>query len=219
MSAKSFFSAEMMGSLVGWSSMLHMIFPQKEIPLKHEWHSLLEILGVLNIIGAHSPNHLFFPTGGGMDFENAGFAEYEEPGCIELRFSGGGSTSIVKPARLEFHKIDDSMAFSYFRLNLAPLVPFTGAQALPWLREGLVDMNGTYIPRKHWDSGIYDGKPIPDDSRLIYREWGKCMLIFGKGSPYNCVTTASFDSYMPETTTMDTEKFNEMLKRFSQTGV
>ena len=195
-----------------WVAILSKVFPDPVIPERYEWKSTEDILTILNIIGKKNKNHLFFPTGGGLDLTGADKAKYEF-GCIELKFDE--IRAIVKPGHLEFYKIDNTLSCSYFRLILADLAPSGCYEDLSCKREELLDIEGKYASRSYWDQGEYHGETLPESARLVIREWGKCMLIFGKGSPYNTEKFGKIDAYFKEMTNMETDKLNSFLIKLS----
>jgi hypothetical protein len=85
-----------------WIKIQKTIFPTG-IPESCVWKSISSIISVLNLIGLiDSSNHMFYPTGGGIDIEKASLSV--EDGCIEI-FTG--FTDIVKPEKLLFESFND----------------------------------------------------------------------------------------------------------------
>src|SRR5688500_16943356 len=94
-----------------WINIHERIFPLG-IPQKCEWIDLQSIASILDTIGStDNSNHMFYPTGGGLDIESAKLSN--EKGCIEI-FTG--ITDIIKPKRLLFESFDDPI-WNYFRIE------------------------------------------------------------------------------------------------------
>lgn len=176
-----------------WKEILQKLFPSA-VPCRAKWEHTDDIIAVLNILGETSGlNHLFFPSGGGLDLERAVRCE-REPGCIELITNG--CFNIVKPIRLLFESFNDDPQWNYFRLETGGLAP-TGVH--PNLRrdrlyEELTEVGGEfYASRSCWDDNEYDGKPLPDNSRVLMRYFRGAFVIFQKTSIYNRIP-ATYDA-------------------------
>lgn len=101
-----------------WKMIQEQLFPTV-MPSRVIWEDINDIIKILNIIGSiPSLNHMFYPTGGGMDLLEARLAN--EPGCLEL---DAGFIDIVKPKRLIFESIGKDTQWNYFRLEIANLKP------------------------------------------------------------------------------------------------
>ena len=170
-----------------WVEAQGRIFPLT-VPARATWESLEDVIAVLNILGETTDlNHLFFPSGGGLDLERA-FQSKHEPGCIELVTNR--IFNLVKPIRLIFESFNDDPQWNYFRLETGVLRPSGVYSNLPEgsLDEELTEIRGKiYASRSCWDDGSYRGKPLPKGSRLIVRWFSGAFVIFQKSSIYNQV--------------------------------
>lgn len=189
-----------------WRETLNVVFPDS-IPDRKEWASLEDIIKILNIIGKKT-NHAFFPQGGGFDVESACASEHER-GCLEITFDGG--VDIMKPEKLTFFKVNDTLLCSYFKLSLGKLQP---SGVYPGLTdyEMVKDTNGHYSDA---DEDYYS----TDDFRIVKRMFKGDIYIFGKGSPYNVAKFSKilFDAYVPEYSKRDLpeNEFNNFLNILS----
>lgn len=167
-----------------WKYAQKKLFPIRT-PGHAEWRGMEDIVSVLNTIGPKTNlNHLFFPTGGGLDLEHATLSQREE-GCIELVTNG--LVSLLKPKSLQFEGFGAGEEWDYFRLECAFLEP-SGVYESSSLRgyEEVLDLgDGQYVNRAHWDNGEFDGEPLPEGARPISRYFEGVFVIFQKTSTYN----------------------------------
>lgn len=171
-----------------WREAQQKLFPVA-VPLCASWERFDDIIAVLNIIGKSSNlNHLFFPSGGGLDLEGA-VKSHREPDCIELITSG--CINIVRPDKLVFYAFDDDPQWNYFRLETSGLHPSGVYQNLrkDLFYEEVTDVAGAvYADRSCWDDGEYGGESLPENSRLVSRYFHGSFVIFQKTSIYNMIT-------------------------------
>jgi serine/threonine-protein kinase len=175
------FSAEAMAK---WTKTLDEIFSGK-IPSSRVWTQVEEIDLVLAKVGsAKDSNHMFFPDGGGMDLEGCDIPQNATT-CLELKT--GGHVYVVAPRSLSFQAISDDHEWSYFRLETARLSASGVYDSDEGDSEEIVELpDGTLAPRWAWDSSSFEGKDLPDGSRLLVRVLsGGPFVIFSKGSTYN----------------------------------
>lgn len=192
-------------------------------PESVSWRDRNDIIDIMNMIGSMpSLNHMFIPSGGGMDFNYAKIAG--EEGCIELHASG--SIHIVKPLCLILENINKDFKWSYFRLELQEL-DSTGIAQVRDNREYLTE----YSPGKYtsWIYGNYgydeNDKPLPKGYRLIDRVLSGSYVFFMKSSVYNGIggtydarhskfNSFEFRQYI-ETLREDSKslKYNEFIKK------
>jgi hypothetical protein len=164
-----------------WIDIQNRIFPAG-IPEHFEWTELKDIISVLNTIGAiDNSNHMFYPTGGGLDVESAKLS-YEN-NCIEIYT---GLTDILKPKRLLFESFIDPI-WNYFRIETLELEPsgvYVKEEDFP--SEELLEIEtGKYISRSYWDEGEYLGHKLPYAARVLTRHLKGAFVIFAKSSYYN----------------------------------
>ncbi len=186
-----------------WAEVQSRFFPLG-VPARAVWEDIDDIVTILNVLGGTSNlNHLFFPSGGGLDLQRA-VRSTRENGCIEL-FTDG-YISVVKPTRLLFESFGDDPEWNYFRLETGVLEP-SGAYAqylTDWYEEDLTEIGGqTYVDSSCWDCGEYESKPLPEGSRLLTRYFRGSFVIFQKTSFYNQVMN-SYDAGHNE---MDADEF------------
>lgn len=173
------------GTTAKWRDVRERLFPHG-IPSRTEWTSLPHIVAVLSEVSeSGNYNHLFFPTGGGLDLLGAKVGRITS--TIELQF-GTSAIHVAKPARLLFEGIGH-VDWDYFRLELEYLSP-SGVYAKTWgsehdMEEVVELPNGNFVPRSCWDEDRWKGRPLPKKSRLLARFSEGSMVIFHKGSPYN----------------------------------
>lgn len=180
-----------MQNLKQWDELLVSLF-NNQIPEQNEWVNTSEIIGICNFIGRyHKFNHMFFPSGGGLDLHGA--RPSAEPGCIELYFtSNEKSVSILKPDRLIFQSFGALREWAYFRLETKPLQPTGVYESYKGIDEELTEITrGNYVERSWWDAGFYghdeEGAelPLPCEARVVTRHLNGSFVIFAKGSAYN----------------------------------
>jgi serine/threonine-protein kinase len=166
-----------------WIDIQKKIFPTG-LPTKCEWTNIAEIVYVLKIIGSlKNVNHMFFPRGGGFDLLDANLSS--EKGCIEILT--GGMIQIVKPSKLIFHSFQNAdPQWNYFRIEADTLTPSGVYENYDFPDEYLCEIsNGTYIDRKYWDDGEYEGNKLSSKARLVSRHFRGAFVIFQKTSTYN----------------------------------
>ncbi|QST02222.1 serine/threonine protein kinase (plasmid) [Pontibacillus sp. ALD_SL1] len=166
------------------------------------------IVQTLQTIGeSDAPNHLFMPSGGGLDLTGAALSH--EEGCMELHF--GFITKIVNPLSLTFHPIGEDPEWWYFRLNTKPFqesgvyeednhdvsnqTPFQKQtmQNLNYYGEEVLEVSpGEYADRAYWEEKHMgydeDGReiPLPEGVRVVIRAYnGGDFVVFPKISMYN----------------------------------
>lgn len=177
-------------SLKAWEEILNDIF-KNEIPTQKTWNNKVEIIEILNIIGAKKNlNHTFFPGGGGMDLDGAQDSIEDE--CIDLIF--GNVHMLVKPMELSFQSFGVNYEWSYFRLETEEIMPSGTYDDISeeWKREEVVVLpNNHYVNRNAWDEGEFynsetdEMEELPSGSYLMVRNRKGSFVIFAKGSLYN----------------------------------
>lgn len=163
-------------------------------PPSLEWTACDEIAEVLHRAGMRGEqfNHLYLPTGGGLDLAGARRSRVE-PGCIELVFSKE-SIDLVRPERLLLNIDWNEPLWSYFWLEGSTLPPsgvYPGDH--PSRREELCEVSpGDYRDSSTWDADFIghdgDGEPVPlpRTARRVTRWLSDTrFLLVCKSSPYN----------------------------------
>ena len=175
-----------------WVEVIKALFPYS-VPAHAEWTDIKEIKNVLNLISHYdSLNHLFFPSGGGLDLE-AVYDSYEEH-CLEMDF--GGLRQIVNPRILTFESIGKDLLWNYFRLECNPMKPVLKSTPENEYDEGVSEIS----PLEYVDYGVMEdgdlakqnGYNVTDYSRQVTRQLKGSFVIFSKNSFYNR-TTGTYD--------------------------
>ncbi|MDX2219085.1 MAG: protein kinase [Burkholderiales bacterium] len=151
-------------------------------PLRVEWRESEKIVEVLNMVARYnSLNHLFFPDGGGLDLSRCELGL--ESGTIELHAS---DVTILKPLRLMFEGFPNSPESNYFRLESCISEPLGEGSVYKGLYEEFVESGaGTYIPRKHWENGTWQGKAKSESCRFIRRYVRGAFVVAPKAGTFN----------------------------------
>lgn len=218
--------------LVLWEEMIIRIFGDKPNNPVHITDKT-EIINTLNSIGKDKAlNHVFLPSGGGLDLRRT--VPSNESGLVELQFDG--SPEIVNPESLTFYQFGDNPEWWYFRLNTLPFEP-SGIyeieveneptyksvlereieEEMKYIGEELVEITpGQYINRSFWDIG-YTGHdeygneiPLPPNARVVSRKYnGGAYVIFPKFSAYNNVPS----TYDARHNKVSAEQFEQYIKK------
>lgn len=172
-----------------WEKVISEIFPEG-IPQSYCWTDREEIINILNIIGSiHNLNHMFFPTGGGLDL--TGSKNSFEKDCIELLT--GGLYDLIKPSVLMFEKISENLDWSYFRIETHQLDPSGVYEKIDGNYEEVTELEpNIYVDRSVWDQNEFKGKPLQKSARVISRFFKGAFVIFKKSSIYNR-TSSTYD--------------------------
>lgn len=192
-------------NLSQWRYMQDRIF-NGSIPEIVQWKDKNKIINILKLIGSMpSLNHMFLPTGGGMDLDFADIASEDD--CIAMYASG--SIYILKPYRLIFENISDDYLWSYFRLELHEL----GAKVekeTTMNRESVTEYEpGKYISWIHGNYGYFEDKPLPESSRMVDRILSGNFVFFAKSSVYNDIS-GTYDSRHDK---FDTNEFRSYIEK------
>lgn len=192
-----------------WIEIQNKIFPTG-IPKNCEWTNLDDIVNVLNIIGSvDNSNHMFYPTGGGLDVESS--KKSSESNCIEI-FTG--LTDILKPKRLLFESFDDPI-WNYFRIETSELEPTGIYKEKDYPSEELTEIEtGKYVNRSYWDEGEYQGQKLPKSARVLTRHLKGSFVIFAKSSHYN----RNSSTYDARHNKMTAEEFRTYIEKTIKNG-
>lgn len=185
-----------------WMDVQRALFPLG-VPERAIWTDLDDIVRVLQVVGQRpNLNHLFFPSGGGMDLEGAARSD-READCIELDV---GTPALLKPKRLLFESFGRDPEWNYFRIEteeLAATGVYGDENDDDRAVEEVLDLGiGEYVDRAHWDSGEYRESRIPRRSRLVVRYRRGAFVVFRKTSTYNR-NPATYDARHNQMTTDD----------------
>jgi hypothetical protein len=232
-------------SLNAWAGLLKDLFPSGT-PTSARWTGdLSSMSAILNQIASPPrTNHLFLPSGCGMDLLEA-MPFDEEDGCLALR-TGDKSFEVLKPSVLLFEAVGSEPDWAYFRLESEPLEPcgvyddeeeadnevedendgnLTESSRKRRKIEELVRKSeevvlvapGIYAPRSAWDANEYDGEPLPETTQLVSRYLsGDPFVIFAKGSLYNMGQYVNFDAYDPECANQPAGDFRKFIGKLSE---
>jgi hypothetical protein len=232
-------------SLTAWAGLLKDLFPSGA-PTSAQWKGdLSSMSAILNQIASPPrTNHLFFPSGGGMDLLEA-MPFDEEAGCLALR-TGDNSFEVLKPSVLLFEAVGSEPDWAYFRLESEPLKPCgvyddeeeadneegnenDGDQTessrkrrkikelVRKSEEVVLVAPGIYAPRSAWDANEYEAEPLPETAQLVSRFLsGDPFVIFAKGSLYNMGRYRNFDAYDPEYANQPAADFRKFIEKLSE---
>lgn len=156
-----------------------------------------------------SLNHMFIPTGGGLDLQSVLKAQEED--CIIM--CAGGAYFLVKPKMLILENINKDFLWSYFRLELQQLMPI-GEECPIKSREMLTeDLPGHYISPICGNYGYYeDGTKLPDNYRVIDRFLEGTFVFFSKTSIYNRIS----GTYDARHNIMNTVQFRNYIEKMRE---
>lgn len=180
-----------------WHALIEELTPNGENRVV--WTSVSDIVAVLQRVADNArANHMYLPTGGGLDLEGAQ-RNVVEPGCIDLIFSS--HVQLLRPVRLALEVNRRDHDWSYLWLMSLPLSP-SGAYEYSEasLREELCEVApGEYRELNIWVEGALgydeygDEIPLPSSARRVVRWLGECrFLLVCKASTYNDIP-ATYD--------------------------
>jgi len=176
-------------------------------PTSANWNDRQQVVDVLNLIGRMpSLNHMFYPSGGGLDFIGAKLATENDCICLETDPCG---FVILKPSRLTAETFGKNIIWNYFRLELSTLKPvFETGQSDKCEELVTEDTPGHYISWKCGNYGYYDDDtPLPKGYRLVDRYFFGSFVFFCKGSIYNYI----HGTYDARHNTMSAEEFRQYI--------
>jgi len=181
-------------------------------PSSASWNERQTIVDVLNLIGRMPGlNHMFFPSGGGLDFIGAELAIENE--CICLKTDPYGSI-ILKPTRLIAETFSKAIIWNYFRLELDALKPVIEPDRSGKFEEFVTEVTpGHYISWKCGNYGFFDdGTPLPTGYRLVRRYLSGNFVFFCKESVYNYI----HGTYDARHNTMSATEFRKYIEDLRQ---
>ena len=200
-------------SLALWGAALGSIFPDG-IPASAKWTDLASIASVLNKVGTKpDSNHMFFPTGGGLDLDGASVLE-EEPDNLALK-TGERVREVVRPTVLLFESFGAEIEWAYFRLECESFPRTDVYEGSEGKNEEVVLLpGGEYAPRSAWDEDEYRGLRLSKSALLLVRETsGGPIVVFSKGSTYNL---GKPDAYSGRHAKVSAEQFRDFIRRSAE---
>lgn len=191
---------------IEWRELQTQLFPNTT-PQRVIWENLSDIVYILNLIGSTPAlNHMFYPSGGGMDLEGAKLGL--EANTVELVVDLN-CVDLIKPKRLIFENFDTDTQWNYFRIETEGLEP-TEKGNIYFDYEELVEIEPLhYIDRVYWDYGYYEGEKLPLGARLVLRHMKGDFVIFSKTSFYNRASS----TYDGRHNQMTTDEFREYIAK------
>jgi len=199
-----------------WFEIQTKLFPTS-IPRRVIWEDIKDIVKVLKVVATYDNlNHLFFPSGGGLDLEDCRLSV--EEGCIELDFQ---LIDIVKPKRLLFESFGYDHEWNYFRLETDELEPCgvyevkKGEKPFEEThdREEVTQVYpGHYKDYNYYENSYYiedDGYERPEGMKHVTRWFRGSFVIFNKRSIYN-QTSSTYDGRHNK---MTTDEFRDYIQR------
>lgn len=176
-----------------WKFLSHLLFGEYEAT-SASWTSCEMIMNVLNEIG-NLPvyNHMFLPSGGGMDFLKAEIAP--EAGCLYIYVYPYGCY-IVKPKILFFEGFSLDFRWNYFLLELEELSPVLDINNQINDEFLVEDSCAHYVSARYEQYGVYDydtGEKLPENYKVVKRYLRGKFLITEKYGPYNKIP-ATYDA-------------------------
>lgn len=200
-----------------WFEIQTKLFPTS-IPKRVVWEDINDIVKVLKVVSSYDNlNHLFFPSGGGLDLEDVRISHEEN--CIELDFQ---LISIVRPKRLLFESFGYDHEWNYFRLEADELVP-SGVYEVeqdeePYEknhdREEVTQVYpGQYEDYNFLENSLYREQEDyeyerPKEMKHVTRWFRGSFVIFCKRSVYN----RSLSKYDGRHNKMTTDEFRDYIK-------
>jgi len=181
-------------------------------PSSASWNERQTIVDVLNLIGRMPGlNHMFYPSGGGLDFTGAKLATENDCICLETDPCG---VTLLKPTRLMAETFGKHIIWNYFRLELKTLDPALQPDQTDKCKELVTeDTPGHYVSWKCGNYGYYDdGTPLPTGYRLVNRYLSGNFVFFCKGLIYNYI----HGTYDARHNTMSATEFRQYIEALRQ---
>lgn len=196
-----------------WRFLSHLLFGEYTAT-SASWTSCNMIANVLNEIGSLPVyNHMFLPTGGGMDFVKAEVAP--EDGCLYI-YTEPYACYIVKPKILFFEGFSLDFRWNYFLLELEEIFPVLATNNQKMDESLVEDYPGHYVSARYAQYGVYDydtGEKLPAEYKVVIRYLRGKFLIAEKAGPYNHMS-ATYDA---RHNMCDTKKFRAYIDMLSKT--
>jgi serine/threonine protein kinase len=170
-----------------WPSTIGRIFPTV-VPTFASWAGKTDILKALRFIASEDGlNHMFIPSGGGLDLTDV-VESRREPEGIELHSSS--QVLVLKPRELRFYHFVHSPRWSFFLLQTEPIEPIgVPGVSVDDGQELLTELpSGEYADPMVWETGEWNGQALPPGTRPISRFTNGSFAFFQKSSPYNLIS-------------------------------
>ncbi|MBX9279634.1 protein kinase [Klebsiella pneumoniae] len=194
-------------NLTEWLEIQNLLFPMGS-PAHAEWRKKEDIINILSVIAERkSLNHMFYPTGGGMDLK--GVEPSGESGFISL-LVGFQSAEILKPQKLCYESFGFDPEWNYFWLEAEKIEPISGvALSNNGFDQYLTELDrGAYTGPEAWEYNEYNCKPLPETARRINRYIKGAFVFFSKASRYNR-TSSTYDAWQ----NIGEVKFRELIEK------
>ncbi|MGG0419608.1 protein kinase [Priestia aryabhattai] len=196
-----------------WEFVIRKISPIS-IASDISWSDPSQIVTVLKLLSSiKSLNHMFMPSGGGMDLLNCHISN--SPGFIELNF-GPDYIVKLKPKKLSLNLFKDHFEWNYFLLETETIPPsgvytYTDTDRSKIYKEPLLELStDKYVESYHLNYGVYNGDPLPSNAREVHLGLKGSYCIFAKGSTYNSIP----DTYSAYQDKMSAEDFKKFIEKF-----
>lgn len=180
-------------NLTEWLEIQNLLFPMGS-PAHAEWTKREDVINILSIIAERdSLNHMFYPSGGGLDL--IGVEPAGEQGFISL-LVGEHSAEILKPKKLCYESFGFDPEWNYFWLEAEEVAPVDGV-AVSYMGFGqyLTELDrGEYTGPEAWETNEYNGESLPDSARRVDRFIKGAFVFFSKASHYNA-TPSTYEAW------------------------
>jgi hypothetical protein len=172
------------------------------------WENDNDICVILNLIGKRRQlNHLFFPSGGGLDVE--GQSKPINNGFIEVKL--GSTFYQFKPIYLKFYSVNNNPEYNFFGIECENVQPKFPKYARSYI-EDLIEIEKageiTYVSDLSDES---EENIETNNARKICRVLGGKLLITSKKSVWNMIP----DSYSGLHNNYEFDSFRDMLLKLS----
>lgn len=194
-----------------WRELINNLFPMV-VPLRTVWTDTDKILKILKMISKYQDlNHMFYPTGGGVDLDSA--EKGREKNSITINY-----TEIMFPEKLTLECCPEN-EWNYFWLQLKNIEPIF-SENKGRFAEYLVDYDSKEYVNESYESATQREREYPTGSEIKeYMRYLKgAFVIFAKNSPYNIGNyslggSKKFDAYQPYHEKLGEEDFRKLINK------
>lgn len=193
-------------NLTEWLEIQNLLFPMGS-PAHAEWTKKEDIINILSVIAKRrSLNHMFYPSGGGLDL--VGVESAGEPGFISL-LVGEQSAEILKPKKLCYESFGFDPEWNYFWLESEEVSPVDDvALSHNDFSQYLTELDrGRYTGPEAWETNEYNYEPLPNTARRVDRFIKGAFVFFSKASHYNAIPS-TYDAWQ----NMGEVKFRKLIE-------